>query len=129
MFSEDNEVLNVGKFLSALAEKGIKKTDKRLEGMVETLKELIVERKESGNIEGLTLDKNLCKTIFEENLILFSRAFRDDFVIPDFPEFCKYIEEFYWKCKANTNGNVASYIPQLSKFNPGLPTIASIDLI
>ncbi len=91
--------------------------------MVERLKELLLERRESGNIEGLTLDKELCKSVFEENLILFSRAFKDDFVIPDFPEFCKYIEEFYWKCKATTRGKVANYIPQLAKFNPGLLSI------
>ncbi|XP_054167301.1 glutaminase kidney isoform, mitochondrial-like [Oppia nitens] len=110
--------LNVGKFLSALAEKGIKKTDPRLEKMVDRLKAILAERKGSGNIEGLTLDKNLCKTVIQENIILFSRAFKHDFVIPDFSDFCKSIEEIYWKCKANIGGKVADYIPQLAKFNP-----------
>ncbi|CAG2164074.1 unnamed protein product [Oppiella nova] len=86
--------------------------------MVERLKAILMERKESGNIEGLTLDKDLFKSVFQENLILFSRAFRHDFVVPDFTDFCKYIEEFYWKCKANIGGKVAAYIPQLAKFNP-----------
>lgn len=40
-------------------------------------------------------------------MILISRAFRHQFVIPDFPGFTKYIEEFYWRCKANTEGKVS----------------------
>ena len=109
-----------------MAEKGITKTDKRLDKMIQKLKALIIERKESGNIEGLNLDKDLCRRIFEDNLILFSRAFRHDFVIPDFTDFCKYIEEIYWKCKANTGGQVANYIPQLAKFDKGRSNLSVI---
>ncbi len=119
MFKDNNEVLNVGKFLSSLAETGIKKTDPRLKKMIEKLKAIRIQRDESGGIEALTLDRNLFKSLIRENLELISRAFSHKFVIPEFTDFCKYIEEFYWKCKANTGGRVADYIPQLSKYNTG----------
>ncbi len=109
----------MGKFLSSLEEKGIKRTDPRVERTIEKLRELQFKLKKKGNIDNLSLEKEICRELFEDNLILFSRAFRDDFVIPDFPEFCKYIEEIYWKCKSNTGGEVADYIPQLAKFSPG----------
>lgn len=52
------------------------------------------------------------------NIVLIARAFRHQFVIPDFQSFCKDIEEIYWKCKSNMDGKVASYIPQLARVNP-----------
>lgn len=39
-------------------------------------------------------------------------------MVPDFLGFTKDIEEIYWKCKSNTDGKVASYIPQLARVNP-----------
>lgn len=56
--------------------------------------------------------------IINPNIVLISRAFRHQFVIPDWSGFTKHIEDFYWKCKTNTEGKVASYIPQLARMNP-----------
>ena len=75
--------------------------------------------------------------------MLIARAFRHQFVVPDFLGFTKDIEEIYWRCKSNTgkfssyefnvrhkvvliilflfihkDGKVASYIPQLARVNP-----------
>lgn len=51
------------------------------------------------------LRKSIC-SIVSPNISLISRAFRHQFIIPEFQEFTKTIEEIYWKCKSNTNGNV-----------------------
>lgn len=59
-----------------------------------------------------------CSRIIAPNLVLISRAFRHQFIIPDWAGFTKHIEDFYWKCKTNTEGKVASYIPQLARMNP-----------
>ena len=56
--------------------------------------------------------------MIEPNIVLIARAFRHQFVVPDFLGFTKDIEEIYWKCKSNTDGKVASYIPQLARVNP-----------
>lgn len=53
-----------------------------------------------------------------QNIVLIAKAFRQQFVIPDFVGFVKDVEEIYWKCKSNTDGKVADYIPQLSRYSP-----------
>jgi glutaminase len=58
------------------------------------------------------------RRIILPNIVLISRAFRHQFIIPDFPGFTKHIEDFYWKCKSNIEGKVAAYIPQLAHMNP-----------
>lgn len=50
--------------------------------------------------------------------MLISKAFRHQFIVPDFSNFTKDIEDIYWKCKSNTDGKVAAYIPQLARVNP-----------
>lgn len=46
--------------------------------------------------------------IVQPNITLISKAFRHQFIIPEFQDFAKEIEEIYWKCKDNTNGKVIS---------------------
>lgn len=41
-----------------------------------------------------------------ENIVLVSRAFRRQFVIPEFEEFTDKIEKFYFKCKEIDTGKV-----------------------
>jgi glutaminase len=117
MFKDDNENLVLGKFLSTLGDNGVKKKDPRLKTMIGKLKAMQIQSDE--NFESLILDRDLFKLLIKENVELISRGIHNQFVIPDFNDFCKYIEEFYWKCKANKSGNVADYIPQLAKYNPG----------
>lgn len=57
-------------------------------------------------------------SVISPNIVLISKAFRHQFVIPDFLNFTKDIEDIYWKCKSNADGKVAAYIPQLSRVNP-----------
>ncbi|XP_068226242.1 glutaminase kidney isoform, mitochondrial-like isoform X3 [Palaemon carinicauda] len=58
------------------------------------------------------------KKVIQDNIVLISRALRHQFVIPDWHDFTAYIEEFYWSVKTLTDGKVASYIPQLTRFSP-----------
>lgn len=117
----ETDKISVSKFLSALSATGLKKTDQRLKEMIGMLQDIYRQsHKEAGSIEGLLLDKETFKRVIKENIVLISRALRHHFIIPDFQEFSKYIEEFYWKCKVNTGGKVANYIPQLAKYNPDL---------
>lgn len=57
-------------------------------------------------------------SVIAPNIVLISKAFRHQFVVPDFSNFTKDIEDIYWKCKSNTDGKVAAYIPQLARVNP-----------
>lgn len=73
---------------------------------------------ESGSPDTLKLDKKTFKEVISPNIVLITRAFRSQFVIPDFQDFIKDIEEMYWSAKSITDGKVASYIPQLARATP-----------
>ncbi|KAG7189350.1 hypothetical protein KM043_017000 [Ampulex compressa] len=118
--SEDTGLLPVGKFLAALRTTGLRKNDPRLQELTENLRK---EHLKSGGHEGVShetqkLDREQFRRIVNPNIVLISRAFRHQFIIPDWAGFTKHIEDFYWKCKSNAEGKVASYIPQLARMNP-----------
>ncbi|XP_022711478.1 glutaminase liver isoform, mitochondrial-like isoform X2 [Varroa jacobsoni] len=118
MFKETDDTISVGKFFSALFATGLKKSDHRLKEMMTNLRAVHKEKGGMGSVESLSLDKATFKNVLKENIVLITRALRHQFVIPDFQDFTHYIEDFYWKCKQNTGGNVATYIPQLAKYSP-----------
>ncbi|KAL0273652.1 UNVERIFIED_CONTAM: hypothetical protein PYX00_006278 [Menopon gallinae] len=111
-------LLSIGKFLAALRVIGISKHDPRLSEFMDGLKEIHRSTQYEGSPETLKLDRETFKRVISPNIVLISRAFRHQFVIPDFQGFCKYIEDFYWKIKPCTEGKVASYIPQLARMKP-----------
>ncbi|XP_051176495.1 glutaminase liver isoform, mitochondrial-like isoform X2 [Leptopilina boulardi] len=118
--NEETGLLPVGKFLAALRTTGLRKNDPRLQELTDNLKQ---EHIKTGGHEGIShetqkLDREQFKRIVSPNIVLISRAFRHQFTIPDWAGFIKHIEDFYWKCKTNTEGKVASYIPQLARMNP-----------
>ncbi|XP_033208860.1 glutaminase liver isoform, mitochondrial isoform X2 [Belonocnema kinseyi] len=118
--NEETGLLPVGKFLAALRSTGLRKNDPRLQELSDNLKR---EHVKTGGHEGIShetqkLDRDQFKKIITPNIVLISRAFRHQFIIPDWAGFTKHIEDFYWKCKTNTEGKVASYIPQLARMNP-----------
>ncbi|KAF6213431.1 hypothetical protein GE061_011150 [Apolygus lucorum] len=116
---DDAELTSVGKFLAALRQTGLRKNDPRLAGLMDSLRKLHEESgREGGSPETQKLTREQFKRAISTNLVLISRAFRHHFIIPDFADFTKYIEEFYWKCKSKSEGKVADYIPQLARANP-----------
>uniref|UniRef100_A0A1B6DQU4 glutaminase n=1 Tax=Clastoptera arizonana TaxID=38151 RepID=A0A1B6DQU4_9HEMI len=115
----ETDLLHIGKFLATLRNSGLRKTDPRLYDFMENLKKVHKSSgSEGGSPDTQKLNRETFKSVISANLILISRAFRNNFIIPDFLGFTKYIEEFYWKCKSNSEGKVASYIPQLARMNP-----------
>ncbi|XP_030748653.1 glutaminase kidney isoform, mitochondrial isoform X2 [Sitophilus oryzae] len=116
--NKETGLLPIGKFLNALRATGLRKTDPRLKEMIEMLKTLVKSNSDGYSIDTQKLNLINFKSIIAPNLGLISRAFRRQFIIPEFQEFCKDIEEIYWKCKDNTDGKVASYIPQLKRMSP-----------
>ncbi|XP_043486127.1 glutaminase liver isoform, mitochondrial isoform X3 [Polistes fuscatus] len=118
--NEETDLLPVGKFIAALRTTGLRKNDPRLQEFCDNLRK---EHSRSGGHEGAShetqqLDREQFRRIVNPNIVLISRAFRHQFIIPDWQGFTKHIEDFYWKCKTNTEGKVASYIPQLARMSP-----------
>ncbi|KAE8751564.1 hypothetical protein FOCC_FOCC001811 [Frankliniella occidentalis] len=103
--NEDNDLLPIGKFLAALRQTGLRKNDPRLFELSEKLR--AVHRQsgyEGGSPETQKLDRETFRSVIQANMILISRAFRHQFVIPDFAGFTKHIEDFYYRCKSNSEG-------------------------
>lgn len=49
---------------------------------------------------------------------IIKNAIQGNLIIPDFAAFSKEIHAIYQKAKLNTDGHVATYIPQLARVNP-----------
>lgn len=52
------------------------------------------------------------------------KALTGKFVIPNFQNFCQEIEDVFRKTEKITEGEVASYIPQLARMDPGLFSVS-----
>ncbi|KAG7310587.1 hypothetical protein JYU34_003380 [Plutella xylostella] len=113
--NEETGLLPVGKFLAALRTTGIRKNDPRLKDVMLNLYNVHKKSNFEGSPETLKLDRKTFKEVILPNIVLITRAFRSQFVIPDFQDFIKDIEEMYWAAKSNGDGKVASYIPQLAR--------------
>ncbi|XP_055853702.1 glutaminase liver isoform, mitochondrial isoform X2 [Episyrphus balteatus] len=118
-YNEETGLLSMGKFLAALKTTGIRKTDPRIKELMENLKKVHkLSNYESGSsAETQNLNRETFKGVIAQNIVLIAKAFRQQFIIPDFTGFVKDIEEIYWKCKSNTDGKVANYIPQLARYS------------
>lgn len=69
----------------------------------------------------ITLEEFLEILSMSNQSIILERAFRSDLAIPDFRTFCKDLQEILLQVQENvpeTQGKLASYIPQLSKVDP-----------
>ena len=125
MFREkDEEVVSIGKFLAALEKTGLKRTDQRLKELFDNLwtvqqsKAAAANRTTVNAVETLRVDKATFTRLMHDNIVLISKAFRQQLIIPEFQTFCAQIYEVWAKCKEVKGGKVASYIPQLARVDP-----------
>ncbi|KAK2717298.1 hypothetical protein QYM36_006171 [Artemia franciscana] len=118
--AEDGKV-HVGRFLAALKESGVRPTDVRLSELHKNIRTIFDQQEHENvvtSVENVKLDRDQFKSVIADNIVLISRAFLRQFVIPEFEEFCSRIEKIYNKCKGIHLGKVASYIPQLERMSP-----------
>ena len=93
-------------------------TDPRLRHMMkmlETLKPLKMQ-----SVEQLKLDQKTFKTVISENIVLITKAFRNQMVIPAFETFCDSIKEIYnivsiWDTFVTATTITIYVIPEKSK--------------
>ncbi|GFR81946.1 glutaminase kidney isoform, mitochondrial [Elysia marginata] len=50
-----------------------------------------------------------CARCIADNIILIAKAFRNQFIIPEFTRFTNRIDELFWRAKANTKGKRHRY--------------------
>ncbi|XP_070208470.1 glutaminase kidney isoform, mitochondrial-like [Littorina saxatilis] len=69
-------------------------------------------------MQNIMLDRPAFKSCVTENIVLIAKAFRRQFILPEFQDFCRNIDNLYWNAKPNTSGEPANYIPQLARISP-----------
>ncbi|XP_043643532.1 glutaminase liver isoform, mitochondrial isoform X12 [Drosophila teissieri] len=118
--SEETGLISMGKFLAGLKTTGIRRNDPRVRELMDNLKKVHkLNNYETGSsAETQHLNRETFKAVVAPNIVLIAKAFRQQFVIPDFTSFVKDIEDIYNRCKSNTLGKLADYIPQLARYNP-----------
>ncbi|KAH9489389.1 hypothetical protein Btru_056348 [Bulinus truncatus] len=97
---------------------GLRETDPRLKECMQNLNSLQSEISDRDAVQNIFIDKETFRECITENIILIAKAFRNQFIIPEFVQFTQRIDELFWRAKANTHRQLASYIPQLTRFNP-----------
>jgi glutaminase len=96
--------------VSTLQAVGIRENDPRLK----------LDQAELGNASQVVLDYEKFKYILKHSLGgLIKDAIQGNLVIPDFASFCREITAIYELTNKNKSGNVATYIPQLGRVDPG----------
>jgi len=107
---------NSGILLRELERMGILRDDPRLFPLIDTLKTI---RKKTFSslygIDNIKLDFPQFSRVIKQSTVLISKAFKGQFVVPEFTAFTEDIVEIYEKCLSNTSGKPADYIPQLAR--------------
>ncbi|XP_036330443.1 glutaminase liver isoform, mitochondrial-like isoform X2 [Rhagoletis pomonella] len=118
-YNEETGLISMGKFLAALKTTGIRRSDPRIRELMENLKKVhkLSNYETGSSAETQNLNRETFKAVVAQNIVLIAKAFRQQFIIPDFVSFVKDVEDIYWKCKTNTDGAVANYIPQLARYS------------
>ncbi|XP_052765003.1 glutaminase liver isoform, mitochondrial-like isoform X2 [Mya arenaria] len=118
---EDSQVLLISKFKKAITSTGLRETDPRLADCMRNFtKHTNAEHRDDHSHHGPAVDRETFKQIIAPNIVLIASAFRNQFVVPDFDHFCKNIDQMYWNCRDQIGGKVATYIPQLARYNPNM---------
>uniref|UniRef100_A0A914YRI9 glutaminase n=1 Tax=Panagrolaimus superbus TaxID=310955 RepID=A0A914YRI9_9BILA len=129
----NKEEASIGKLLSLLKNFGLQESDPRLKPMMQKIRDIEQAKeeqfKEARDPKHWKLGKADFQKCISESLSLISRTLQNDLVVPSWTQFCNRIKDIYVKCKPISDGKVADYIPQLSRFDPNLwgVSICTID--
>jgi glutaminase len=111
--SEDDSV-NITDILSKLNENGIKNDDPRISSIYKKIQ----EKNENFDTNEIYIDYNNFKQLLEGNIFFINRVIGKELIIHDFNTLKINIKNIYNKIIENKEGDVASYIPQLSRVDP-----------
>jgi len=117
----DTGLVNVGQILTVIERTGVRRTDARLKQMMDNLEEYRHEHGDKNTrVDSLNVPVDTFQSLAEPNIILVTQTMKNKMVIPEFPAFCQRIKDIFLRCEDNTDGKVATYIPQLARSDPSL---------
>ncbi|XP_056615583.1 glutaminase kidney isoform, mitochondrial-like isoform X1 [Triplophysa dalaica] len=105
----------VSHFIAAVKSTGLLTSDPRLRDCMLKIRQAV--RDSAGET---MMDRELFRKCVGGNIVLLSLAFRRKFIIPEFEAFVSIIDQIYERCTEQEDGQVANYIPHLSKISPDL---------
>jgi len=111
---DDGKIVTIDSLLKAITRTGLRQNDPRLRESMQN----IMQIQNTHDLKQFELDHDTFKDVIQDNVSLINRALRGQFVLPEFADFVKEIDDMYWKQKTNIRGKVADYIPQLARANP-----------
>ncbi|TRY87292.1 hypothetical protein DNTS_022263 [Danionella cerebrum] len=113
--TEGAESVPVSQFIAAVKSTGLLTSDPRLRDCMEKIRKAV--RESPGEV---MMDRELFRKCASSNIVLLSLAFRRKFIIPEFETFVDIINQIYTTSQLHCDGQVAKYIPHLTKFSPDL---------
>ncbi|XP_007560902.1 glutaminase kidney isoform, mitochondrial-like isoform X1 [Poecilia formosa] len=122
--TDGKEMIPISQFISALRKTGLLTSDPRLRDCVRQMRQSTLD-----SMGPVMMDKKLFRRCIGNNIMLLTKAFRKNFIIPDFEDFTHQINRMFENAQQQVGGQVADYIPQLAKFSPDLwgVSICTID--
>ncbi|MDX2135092.1 MAG: glutaminase A [Saprospiraceae bacterium] len=99
-------------FMRALEREGILPDDPRIQKLLADLNATRLQNVAERGIEPAEFEEYVRQNAIVKN------AFTKNLVIPDFSEFLQDIEDIFKQTIKNTDGHVATYIPQLARVDP-----------
>ena len=98
----DTKRMNMGHFLLALEKMGLRRSDPRLQELLNGLQELHLQIGDEGTTpDSMELPFESFRKLIDPNLVLISQAFSQKLIIPDFLEFCSHLKDIFRRCKQN----------------------------
>jgi glutaminase len=115
LISDDDGTVSVSKFWEDIKKTGLRVNDYRFKECCEAFDS---QQKAQGSESNFRVNRECFKECISDNIVMISKAFKNDLVIPEFADFSKDILKIYQSCKDNDSGKPADYIPQLARVNP-----------
>ncbi|XP_005801845.1 glutaminase kidney isoform, mitochondrial [Xiphophorus maculatus] len=113
--TDGKEMIPISQFISALRRTGLLTSDPRLRDCIHQMRQSTLD-----SMGPVMMDKKLFRRCVGNNIMLLTKAFRKNFIIPDFEDFTHQINRMFENAQQQRGGHVADYIPQLAKFSPDL---------
>ncbi|GFO44850.1 glutaminase kidney isoform, mitochondrial [Plakobranchus ocellatus] len=117
--SDDQGKLAISKFLQALRATGLRESDPRLKEAMTNLSNVQNEVSDLDTVQNVFIDRETFRECIADNIILIAKAFRNQFIIPEFTKFTNRIDELFWRAKANTKGKARAPIAGLEPATEG----------
>lgn len=109
---------DLGVFFQALLESGIRKDDPRIDKMIQNIKDADLLDDFVWGSQHMYLEKETFKKYIGSSIGVVTKALKKQMIIPDWERFVGEMGEIFEECRGYTSGELATYIPQLSRVPP-----------